>query len=42
MKTKSFQEYLQKRLTKEEIAAIEKQVDLEIELLRTESKKSKK
>lgn len=35
MKTKSFQEYLEKRLNKEEIAEIERQVELEVKILRS-------
>lgn len=35
MKTKSFQEYLEKRLNKEEIAEIEEQAELEIKILRS-------
>ena len=34
MKTKSFQKYLEKRLDKKEIAEIEKQAALEIEILK--------
>lgn len=35
MKTKSFQKYIETRLTKEEIAEIEKQVEREIKILRS-------
>ena len=35
MKTKSFKEYLEKRLDKEEIAAIKKQAQLEVRILRS-------
>jgi hypothetical protein len=35
MKLKSFQKYLEKRLTKEEIAEIDQQVDLEVKILRS-------
>ncbi len=35
MKTKSFQEYLEKRLNKEEIAEIEEQARREVQMLRT-------
>ena len=35
MKTKSFQKYIEKRLTKEEIAEIENQVELEVKILRS-------
>lgn len=35
MKTKSFQEYLEKRLNKDEIAEIEKQAQREIEILQS-------
>lgn len=35
MKTKSFQEYLEKRFTKEEIAEIEKEAALEVKILRS-------
>lgn len=34
MKTKSFQKYLEKRLNKDEIAEIERQAALEVEMLR--------
>ncbi|HVY54072.1 MAG TPA: hypothetical protein VHA13_06085 [Gammaproteobacteria bacterium] len=35
MKTKSFQDYLEKRLSKEEIAEIEEQAKLEVKVLKT-------
>jgi len=35
IKLKSFQEYVETRLTKEEIAEIDKQVDLEIKILKS-------
>jgi transcriptional regulator with XRE-family HTH domain len=35
MKTKSFQEYLEKRLSKEEIAEIEEQAELEVRILKS-------
>lgn len=35
MKTKSFQKYLEKRLSKEEIAEIEKQAHLEVKILKS-------
>lgn len=35
MKTKSFQKYIEKRLTTEEIAEIETQVELEVKILRS-------
>lgn len=35
MKTKSFQKYIEKRLTKEEITEIENQVELEVKILRS-------
>ena len=35
MKTKSFKEYLEKRLDKEEIAAIKEQAQLEVRILRS-------
>ena len=36
MKTKSFQEYLKKRLSKDEIAEIKEQAHLEIQMLRSQ------
>lgn len=33
MKTKSFQKYIEKRLSKDEIAAIERQIELEVKIL---------
>lgn len=35
MKTKSFQKYIEKRLTKEQLAEIDKQAELEIKILRS-------
>lgn len=42
MKTKSFQEHLEKRLTKKEIAEIEAQADLEFRALLNSSSKNSK
>ena len=42
MKTKSFKEYLEKRLSKKEIAEIEKQAKLEIKILFKSLKKALK
>ena len=41
MKTKSFQEYLEKRLTKQEIDAIKKQAALEIKILKQSYEKKR-